>query len=153
MSYATLHNYGYGICVDDIKTQNVARLEAMLKLAPKLDRAIHEWLKGNTVNKPNWNDYMEFDQDFRLGLATILQKTIEEAEGLCLTVCDDYDSRAYLLYQPSYPWQLTIAERELTEEHVVSVFQRYVGMLTDEAVDVDYQEGKMAADNHLSRQI
>ena len=140
MSYTTWHNYGFGICVDDIKTQNVARLETMLKLAPKLDRAIHEWLKGNSVNKPNWNDYMECDQDFRLGLATILQRTIEEAEGLCLTACDDYDSRAYLLYQPSYPWQLTITERELTEEHVASLFQRYVGMLTDEAVDVDYQE-------------
>ncbi len=34
----------------------------------------------------------------------------------------------------------TITERELTEEHVASLFQRYVGMLTDEAVDVDYQE-------------
>ena len=52
MSYTTWHNYGFGICVDDIKTQNVARLETMLKLAPKLDRAIHEWLKGNSVNKP-----------------------------------------------------------------------------------------------------
>ena len=49
MSYTTWHNYGFGICVDDIKTQNVARLETMLKLAPKLDRAIHEWLKGNSA--------------------------------------------------------------------------------------------------------
>ncbi len=25
MSYSTWHNYGYGICVDDIKTQDVRR--------------------------------------------------------------------------------------------------------------------------------
>ena len=140
MSYHTWHNYGYGICVDDIQAQSVQRLQALLKLAPKLDGKIHAWLSDLSVTEPDWDDYMEFDQDFRLGLATILQRTIEEAEGLCLTACDDYDSRAYLLYQPSYPWQLTIAERELTEEHVASLFQRYVGMLTDEAVDVDYQE-------------
>ena len=38
MSYTTWHNYGYGICVDDIKTRDVTRLESMLKLAPNLDR-------------------------------------------------------------------------------------------------------------------
>lgn len=57
-----------------------------------------------------------------------------------VTACDDYDDRAYLLYQPSYPWQLTEADLALTEEHLVSVFRRYVGMLTDEEVEVAYQE-------------
>ena len=119
MSYTTWHNYGYGICVDDIKTRDVTRLESMLKLAPNLDREIHRWLE-------EW--------------ATILQKVIEEAEGLCLTACDDCDSRTYLIYQPRYPWALTQADRDLTEEHLAAMFGRYVGMLTDEVVDVDYQE-------------
>ena len=44
MSYTTWHNYGYGICVDDIKTRDVTRLESMLKLAPNLDREIHSCL-------------------------------------------------------------------------------------------------------------
>ena len=35
MSYSTWHNYGYGICVDDINIQNVERLRALLELAPK----------------------------------------------------------------------------------------------------------------------
>ena len=76
----------------------------------------------------------------RLGLATILQKVIEEAEGLCLTACDDCDSRTYLIYQPRYPWALTQADWKLTEEHLAAMFGRYVGILTDEVVDFDYQE-------------
>ncbi len=35
MSYSTWHNYGYGICVDDIKTQDVKRMQALLELAPE----------------------------------------------------------------------------------------------------------------------
>lgn len=126
--------------MDDIKTRDVTRLESMLKLAPNLDREIHDWLEECSVSKPEWDDYMEFDQDFMLGLATILQKVIEEAEGLCLTACDDCDSRTYLIYQPRYPWALTQADWKLTEEHLAAMFGRYVGILTDEVVDVDYQE-------------
>ena len=126
MSYTTWHNYGYGICVDDIKTRDVTRLESMLKLAPNLDREIHRWLEECSISEPVWDDYMEFDQDFML--------------GLCLTACDDCDSRTYLIYQPRYPWALTQADRDLTEEHLAAMFGRYVGMLTDEVVDVDYQE-------------
>lgn len=38
MSYISWHNYGYGICEDDIQTKDLERLKAVLKLAPKLDR-------------------------------------------------------------------------------------------------------------------
>ena len=40
MSYTTWHNYGYGICVDDIKTKDVARLEQLLAMAPKFSGEI-----------------------------------------------------------------------------------------------------------------
>ena len=140
MSYTTWHNYGFGICVDDVDTQDVARLEGMLKHAPDLEQEIHNWLKESSISEPTWADYMEFDQDFRLGLATILQYVIKEAEGICLTACDNFDGNAYLLYQPDYPWNMSEKERNLTEQDIASLFQHYVGMLTDKPVDVDYQE-------------
>ena len=122
MSYVTWHNYGFGICVDDVDTQDVARLETMLKLTPELEQKIHNWLKESSINEPTWADYMEFDQD------------------ICLTACNNYDGKAYLLYQPDYPWNMLERERNLTEQDIVSLFQRYVGMLTDKPVNVDYQE-------------
>ena len=45
----------------------------------------------------------------------------------------------YLLYSPSYPWQLKNSERDLTEEQLVQLFGRYVRILTDVPIDVDYQ--------------
>lgn len=80
---------------------------------------------------------LENNTDFIIKRRTL--KTDRELVVL-VTACDDYDDRAYLLYQPSYPWQLTEADLALTEEHLVSVFRRYVGMLTDEEVEVAYQE-------------
>ena len=77
-----------------------------------------------------------------LGLATILRRTIEEVEGISLTACDDSEGRTYLMYQPRYPWQITEKERNLTEERLTELFQRYFGMLTDEIIDIEYQSAE-----------
>lgn len=140
MSYRTWHNYGYGICVDDIKTQNVSRLQALLELAPEFKAKIEGWLSESEVEEPSWDDYMKFDQDFYLGLATILKGVIEGAEGIDLTACDNYDSVAYLLYQPMYPWNMDSYDRGLTEEKAAEIFRRYISILTDDPIDIDYQE-------------
>lgn len=140
MSYISWHNFGYGICVDDIQTKDLERLKAVLKLAPKLDQEIRDWIEGSSFDAPDWDDYMEFDADFYLGLAAILQAVIEEAEGITLTACDDCEGRKYLLYQPCYPWQLSENTRELTQERLDALFRKYVKMLTDEEVEVSYQE-------------
>ncbi len=140
MSYHTWHNYGYGICVDDIQAQSVQRLQALLKLAPKLDGRIHAWLSDLSVTEPDWDDYMEFDRDYYLGLATILQQVIEEADGLCLTACDDSSGRTYLIYQPRYPWEITEKELDLTEDKLNELFSRYVSILTDDPIEIDAQE-------------
>ncbi len=83
---------------------------------------------------------MEFDQDFYLGLATILKMVIEEAEEICLTACDDYNSVSYLLYQPMYPWYMDSVDRDLTEEKTAEIFRRYISILTDDPIDIGYQE-------------
>ena len=139
MSYSTWHNYGYGICVDDINTQNVERLRALLELAPKFKAKIEDWLSELDIKEPSWDDYMEFDQDYCLGLATILMEVIAEAEGIDLTACDNYDSKAYLLYQPMYPWDMSESDRGLTKEKVAELFRRYAGILTEMPIEVDAQ--------------
>ena len=138
MSYSTWHNYGYGIRVDDIKEQSVA----LLNLAPELDQKIRAWLSELDIAEPDWDDYMDFDQVYYLGLATILQQVIEEAEGLRLTACDDSSGATYLIYQPCYPWEITDRERDLTEESLVQMFSRYVNVLSDEPIEVGSQDVK-----------
>ena len=77
-----------------------------------------------------------------LWLPTILRRPIDEGEGLRLTACDDLECRTYLIYQPQYPWRITEKERDLTEERLRELFQRYVGLLTDEIIDIDYQSAE-----------
>lgn len=82
---------------------------------------------------------MEYDTDYDLGLAVILREAIQEIEGIELTVCDDFECRKFLIYQPSYPWNLSDTERDLTEDGLTELFQRYTGILTDEPILVDHQ--------------
>jgi hypothetical protein len=44
MSFQTWHNYGYGICTDDISDVTVEKLQSLLHLAPQLENEIQEWL-------------------------------------------------------------------------------------------------------------
>lgn len=82
---------------------------------------------------------MEYDTDYDLGLAVILREAIQEIEGIELTVCDDFECNRYLIYQPSYPWNLSDTERNLTEDGMTELFQRYTGILTDETISIDHQ--------------
>ena len=139
MSYQTWHNYGYGICVDDIREHSAARLEELLKLAPELQAKMRAWLTAKGISAPAREDYMEYDTDYNLGLAVILREAIHEIEGIELTACDDFECNRYLIYQPSYPWNLSDTERNLTEDGMTELFQRYTGILTDETISIDHQ--------------
>lgn len=37
MSYISWHNYGYGICTDDITERSIERLKNLLALAPEFN--------------------------------------------------------------------------------------------------------------------
>lgn len=139
MSYQTWHIYGYGICVSDITRCTVERLEKLLALAPNYQKRMHQWFMDCKITKPNLKDYLNYDQNFNLGLATILKDVILETDGIELVACDSYDSTHYLLYCPTYPWHR--AERKLveTEDDVRSLFHKCIAVLTDEIIDIDYQ--------------
>lgn len=139
MSYETWHNYGYGICVSDIKEHDVNQLEKLLELAPEFQKMVRDWLSGQAIATPGWDDYMRYDKTYGLGLATFLQQVIQEAEKIEMTACANFDDTPYLLYQPSYPWNISDAERNLTENTLTALFQRFVGILTDEAISVGHQ--------------
>ena len=139
MSYTTWHNYGYGICTDDIKT-TPERIEQLLALAPEYAAKIHAWFEECEITQPTVDDYLEFDQDLYLGLATILKEVIEESEGIDLTACDDFNCQNFLIYKPCFPWQMTEKDMTLTEEGLRQIFAKYVNILTDEVLDVDHQE-------------
>lgn len=139
MSYTSWHTYGYGICVSDITDESLERLQKLVSMAPKYEKRIQEWLDSCKISEPAYEDYMEFDQEYLLGLATILKEVILETEDIELEACDSHDGTEYLLYMPDYPWNRGNHRQLMTEDAVVRLFKKYVSILTDEAVEVDYQ--------------
>ena len=139
MSYSTWHIYGYGICVDHIKGCSVERLENLLSMAPEYQKDLHEWLEECEITDPSYEDYLEFDQDYNLGLATILKEVIREAEQIELTACDDFDCRKYLVYEAGYPWYFNKAKVLPTEEAAEELFRKYISVLTDDPIIIEYQ--------------
>lgn len=104
MSFHTWHTYGYGVEMTDITCDSVDRIKLLLSVAPNFGKQVAEWFERWGITEPAVEDYVEFDQDYNLGLAYILQQVILEAEGIEFTACNDFDGRIYLLYGPSYPW-------------------------------------------------
>lgn len=154
MSYKTWHEYGYGIVVDDVREsadQNftVEKLLNFIHCAPKLEERYLKWLHANYDSEVTdelyedigVNELLEYEGDCcYCGLAPIMREVILENEGIDLYVCDDFDGVQYLLYLPSYPWFIKDAEKNLAEEDITEIFRKYVSMLTDKPVNIDYLE-------------
>lgn len=139
MSYQTWHHYGYGINASAIPDSSVGHMNALLEQAPKFKGKVEEWLAKHEIIEPSYEDYLEYDDVCMCGLAAILSEVIEEAEGIVFTACSDFDGDQYLIYQPSYPWNLPEAEAALTEERIDEILTKYVAILTDEPIEIDYQ--------------
>ena len=139
MSYITWHTYGYGICVADIQDESLERLQKLISMAPEYQKKIQEWLDECGISEPAYEDYLDFDQEYMLGLAMILKEVILEAEDIDLVACDNYDGIHYLIYAPDYPWNQKESRQLENEEDAKMLFQKYVSILTDKAVDIDYQ--------------
>ncbi len=137
MSYTSWHTYGYGVCLTEMECGSMKRMKNLLKLAPEYHKSVQNWLKDQGIAKPDVDDILEFDQEYRLGLATILQNVILEAENIRFTACDD-NSETYLVYEPSYRWDILEKERNLTEETLRRILAKYISILTDEVFEVDY---------------
>ena len=139
MSYNTWHEYGYGICTDEIGTVPAERLQALIHMAPEIEKEVAAWLRFNEIDKPEVCDYFKFDTENYGGYATILQRVIKENENLELLYCDDFDGKDYLIFPPVYPWFMKENEKGVTEEHLVAIFTKYIVVLTDKPITVDYQ--------------
>ena len=74
------------------------------------------------------------------GIAYIIQQVIEEAEDINLDIAEDFDGEWYVLLCPSYPWvKISKKQKALTVKKIAAVFQKYIDILTDYYVKIEYQ--------------
>jgi hypothetical protein len=149
MSYNTWHDYGFGICVDDIKTTEDKVFE-LIHLAPSFEKEFYKWIEtfredvdpesiAELITMDQINEYEDSSCCLR-GLGVIIKQVINECEDINLLICDDFDCYHYLIFSMHYPWYMSEKEKNMTEKDVYDLFNKYVSMLTDEFISIDYQE-------------
>ena len=83
----------------------------------------------------------EYGENNYGGLAEILYEVIKEVEKIELRVSSDFEGNDYLIYPPIYPWELANMdekEKNLTEEKLNEIYSKYMHIVTDENLPVEY---------------
>lgn len=147
MSYETWSTNGLGICVSDILQDVNLTTEKVLKLAamePSIEKTVKEYIdefcKANDISFDEFeiDDFDELEGAFcERGITFILSNVITE---IPVVWADSYSADDYILYCPSYPWTMQSNEKNLSEKDVVEIFRKYVNILTDLPIVVDYYD-------------
>lgn len=142
MSYETWHDYGYGICTSTLAED--ASFEGLLNLLYKVPTTYNrllETFEKNGIDTPTHEDYLEaLDGYSCYGITDLLVDAIHENEGIWFTATSDFEGETYLIYQPSYPWNLSREEMSLTQNDINEILEEYISILTDEPIAPDFWE-------------
>jgi hypothetical protein len=147
MSYQSWHYYGYGICVDDIDT-NVDRVFSLVHLAPNFEKEFYKWVESfrqdgdpeSVAELITMDDIYEYEDNYcNCGIGLIMKAVIQECEDVELLACDDYNCCHYLIFSVGYPWNMSEKEKNITEKDLRCMFAKYVNVLMDEPITVNYQ--------------
>lgn len=142
MSYNTWIEYGYGVCVDHIKT-TPERLLQLAAIKPEVLKDVRKYLDetfpdGYKDEDLDIDDFDELEGDYcERGVTYILYNVIDD---ITVVYADDFDGTPYILYTPSYPWSMNNEEKNLSQDDVKEIFLKYIKILTDELVIIDYYE-------------
>lgn len=140
MSFVSWHTYGYGVKVSELHKISMPKVVELIQSAPNYAKKFDKWLKECEIEEPTLGDLEEFDEDYCIGLATVMQQIILEKENLELVACSDFDDNTFLLYPQGYPWNMNEQEKSLTEQDIQSLMVKYLSKITDEVITVDYYE-------------
>ena len=142
MSYHTWTTYGLGFCIDEIDT-NPERLLKLAALKPDVLEDVRKYLDdifdGGSYQDEDltMEDFDELEGDYcERGVTYVLYRVIDE---ICVVFADDYNGTQYILYCPNYPWHMNDKEKDLKYEDVVHIFAKYIKILTDVPVVIDYK--------------
>ena len=138
MSMKTDIYYGYGIITSKIKIKDVERLKELIHRLPCYEEDVEAYFKAENIPEPTIEDYLSYMEDDN-GLAGLLETLVYKEEGISLYACIDNNGEYYLLYPEAYPWDLVELDLSLNEEKLKAIFQKYVALLTDEPIEIDYQ--------------
>ena len=144
MSYHVWSTNGFGICMDCINTTEEKLLQ-LISMAPSFKDEYTEWAEsmngeGESIEEATLGELLEWEDDYGYsGLAPIMRAVLEEKENIRFVVAEGFNGAQYLLFEPFYPWSdVSPEESGATEEGVAEILRKFVKVLTDEPIDVEY---------------
>lgn len=137
MSYRCWTVNGFGVCIDDIKTTPARVLElARLKNMDEVTEYLDDGRPGWTESDLSMDDFNDLCGDYgEYGVAYVLLNAIDEID---ISYANDYCGVQYVLFEPTYPWYMSQKTAKITEEDVINVMRKYISILTDDEVAIDY---------------
>ena len=142
MSSYFYRQFGYGVCLSDFKNIDIQKLIDLIQETPKVAESFNEWVKnaGYDIKDITLEELDDYDYVQWTGLGLILTGLIWENEKIDLLRVRDVEDNVYLLYDPKYPWDLSLAEQVLSATALKDIFIKYLSRITDEEIIVDYQD-------------
>ena len=141
MSSYYFRTYGYGVQISELEKVSMSKVMELIQTAPKFAQTFNKWLSDNDIKEPTLDDLRDFDEDYCLGLATVLSEVITECEKMCiLTACGDLNGETFLMYTQTYPWYMNEKEKNMTPEDIQTLLKKYISKITDEAITIDYYD-------------
>lgn len=99
MSYRTWHEYGYGICIDEMDKEAITEFD----------------------------DYaQQFSEYIDEACETIINNMNKRFESVCFLSARDFDDKLYIIYSASYPWELTEKDKTRTLDDIEKCFSDYM---------------------------
>ena len=138
MSMETSIQYGYGVITSKIKIKDIEKLKDLIRRIPNYEDDIQKYFEQEGIENPTIEDYLTAMEDYN-GVAGIFETIIYEEEGIELCVYNDFEGDFYLLYPEGYPWYMNKLDLSMTEDKLKQIFQKYMTLITDDLVDIDYQ--------------
>ena len=138
MSQCSWHNYGRGFAFSELEAEcakkndpiTVSDVERLLNCSPIFAEKLKKNFREIGIEKPELEDYEEWDECCNLGLASLFAEVVSEAEGLQrLYACDDCNSENFVLFGVALPWDYNDKERVLEAEDIEEIFQTYLEIL------------------------
>lgn len=132
MKKRTDYVLGYGIHINVLPEITVERLAELIHSAPKFEARLYLEMLEESMS-----GYMR--RTDTLDVATVLREVIKECEGLDLVIAetDEDDDEIFLLYPPTYPWEIT-DNSKIGLAEISGVFKKYTMILTGQEIEPQY---------------
>lgn len=142
MSFRTYVIYGLGVCSDQAPQVTREGVEALLAMAPETAKYVRSHPEYSESDDHFANlDWYEADSCCVNGAFALLSDVLAEREHMIyFTLCDDFDGLQYILYEPCYPWEVSVRDMSMTPTSIREIFDKYTMVLYGMTLPVVYYE-------------